>query len=155
VRHVGLALAAVLWTTAAAADLYRWIDPETGAVKFSNYPPPWYGNEDKQRGAPKVERIPERTQPAPLQEEPPARPAGARPAAALPGATPLAGLEARRKQLLVQLAATVSDPAEFQKLLEEYAKLFAEMDQRDPKGTPARRAEAETVLDKLVKGVSK
>ncbi|OFZ87230.1 MAG: hypothetical protein A2W21_01775 [Betaproteobacteria bacterium RBG_16_66_20] len=42
----------------AAADLYRWVDPETGSVKFSSYPPPWYGDEAAQRGAPKVEVIP-------------------------------------------------------------------------------------------------
>jgi hypothetical protein len=44
----------------AAADLYRWVDPETGSVKFSSYPPPWYGDEAKQRRAPKVEVIPAR-----------------------------------------------------------------------------------------------
>ncbi len=38
----------------AAADLYRWVDPRTGSVKFSSAPPPWYETE---RG-PKVERIP-------------------------------------------------------------------------------------------------
>jgi len=38
----------------AAADLYRWIDPQSGSVKFSSAPPPWYETE---RG-PKVERIP-------------------------------------------------------------------------------------------------
>ena len=38
----------------AYADLYRWIDPESGSVKLSSTPPPWY-----ERGSgPKVERIP-------------------------------------------------------------------------------------------------
>jgi hypothetical protein len=27
----------------AHADLYRWVDPQTGSVKFSTYPPPWFG----------------------------------------------------------------------------------------------------------------
>jgi hypothetical protein len=45
----------------AAADLYRWIEPETGSIKFSSYPPPWYGDPAKQRGAPKVQVIPERS----------------------------------------------------------------------------------------------
>jgi hypothetical protein len=44
----------------AAADLYRWVDPETGSIKFSSYPPPWYGDPAKERRAPKVEVIPER-----------------------------------------------------------------------------------------------
>ncbi len=44
----------------AAADLYRWVEPESGSIKFSSYPPPWYGDPVKQRRAPKVEVIPER-----------------------------------------------------------------------------------------------
>ena len=46
------------WANPAAADLYRWVDPETGSVKFSSYPPPWYGDAAKARRAPKVEVIP-------------------------------------------------------------------------------------------------
>ena len=42
------------------ADLYRWVDPETGSVKFSSYPPPWHGDAAKERRAPKVEHIPAR-----------------------------------------------------------------------------------------------
>ena len=55
-----LSLAVVLfaWANPAAADLYRWVDPETGSVKFSSYPPPWYGNAQAARRAPKVEVIP-------------------------------------------------------------------------------------------------
>jgi hypothetical protein len=45
----------------AAADLYRWVDPDTGSIKFSNYPPPWFGDPAKERRAPKVEVIPERS----------------------------------------------------------------------------------------------
>ncbi len=45
------------WASPAAADLYRWVDPETGSVKFSSYPPPWFGDAEKQRRAPKVEVI--------------------------------------------------------------------------------------------------
>jgi len=41
----------------AAADLYRWVDPESGSVKFSSYPPPWFGDAAKQGRAPKVEVI--------------------------------------------------------------------------------------------------
>jgi hypothetical protein len=145
-----LAMIALLWAGAAVADLYRWVDPETGSVKYSNIPPPWFGNDEKQRRAPKVERIPERARPAPLQEEA----AAARAESVVPVAS-LTGLEARRKQLMLQLAATVSEPAEFQKLLEEYARLIAQMNEKDPKGAPGRRAEAEAVLGKLVKGASK
>ncbi len=55
-----IVIAALAWAGSAAADLYRWVDPETGSVKFSSYPPPWYGDEAKQRRAPKVEVIPTR-----------------------------------------------------------------------------------------------
>ena len=44
-----------------AADLYRWVDPETGSIKFSSYPPPWHGDPTQERRAPKVEVIPERS----------------------------------------------------------------------------------------------
>jgi hypothetical protein len=44
----------------ALADLYRWVDPETGSVKFSSYPPPWYGDENQEKRSPKVEHIPPR-----------------------------------------------------------------------------------------------
>ena len=54
------ALAILAWAGAAAADLYRWVDPESGSVKFSSYPPPWFGDPAKERVAPKVEVIPER-----------------------------------------------------------------------------------------------
>src|SRR6185295_10879925 len=53
-----IVIAMLAWVAPAAADLYRWIDPETGSVKFSSYPPPWYGDEAKERRAPKVEVIP-------------------------------------------------------------------------------------------------
>lgn len=40
----GAALAvALLAAGVAEAQLYRWRDPETGAVKLSSVPPPWYG----------------------------------------------------------------------------------------------------------------
>jgi len=48
------ALAFLVLLPAAHADLYRWVDPETGSVKLSNSPPPWY---DTPNG-PKVERVP-------------------------------------------------------------------------------------------------
>ena len=53
-----LLLTCLFFGEVAHADLYRWVDPETGSVKFSSYPPPWYGDEAMQRRAPKVERIP-------------------------------------------------------------------------------------------------
>ena len=51
----------------AYADLYRWVDPDTGTVKFSSYPPPWHGDAERERGAPAVEVIPSRGSPAPVK----------------------------------------------------------------------------------------
>jgi hypothetical protein len=41
----------------AQAELYRWVERETGQVKFSSTPPPWYGDPEKQRRNPPVEVI--------------------------------------------------------------------------------------------------
>ncbi|HEY8067461.1 MAG TPA: DUF4124 domain-containing protein [Burkholderiales bacterium] len=57
---LAVAVLLLLHAAPAAADLYRWIDPETGSVKFSSYPPPWYGDPAAERRAPKVEVIPAR-----------------------------------------------------------------------------------------------
>ncbi len=54
-----LTMLILAWAGAAAADLYRWVDPESGSVKFSNYPPPWFGDPAKERRSPKVEVIPD------------------------------------------------------------------------------------------------
>jgi hypothetical protein len=43
----------------AHADLYRWVDPETGSIKFSNSPPAWMG-EGERRNEPEVRLIPSR-----------------------------------------------------------------------------------------------
>ena len=67
-----LAAALLAWAGVAAADLYRWVDPDSGSVKFSSYPPPWYGDQGKDRRTPKVEVIPER------RVTPPAEPWGER-----------------------------------------------------------------------------
>ena len=83
------------WTAAATADLYRWVDPETGSVKFSSYPPPWYGDEAREPRAPKVEHIPPRgpgagAQPEPVLGAPPKPPVEPKPGARAP-AKPAAG----------------------------------------------------------------
>ena len=56
--RLAIAIAVLACAGPAAADLYRWVDPESGSVKYSSYPPPWYGDDAKQRRAPKVELIP-------------------------------------------------------------------------------------------------
>ena len=79
--RIAVALCLILLFRAgpAAADLYRWVDPESGSVKFSSYPPPWYGDEAKQRHAPKVEVIPSTIEPVAKPETPGARQEGSAP----------------------------------------------------------------------------
>jgi hypothetical protein len=136
----------LIWIPQARADLYRWIDPETGSVKLSSYPPPWYGDPEQERRAPKVEHIP-------------ARKAAAEQA---PGAAPgnsLEGLEERRKRVMQQLVVLPTQQ-DFQRAgvglkqhLDAYAAVVAEMDKLDPKGADRRRVEAQPLLEKLISGL--
>ena len=71
--RLAVLIAILLCSGHAAADLYRWVDPETGSVKYSSYPPPWYGDEAQERRAPKVEVIPSRSDPV-VKPETPGRP---------------------------------------------------------------------------------
>ena len=84
-----LALAFLLLCSAAQADLYRWVDPETGSVKISNTPPPWY----ERSGGPAVERVPYQ---GPGETKPAADPRPARAGAGLDRADPAAA--ARRRE---------------------------------------------------------
>lgn len=104
----GLALLLLLCAAPALADLYRWVDPQTGSVKFSSYPPPWYGDPALEKRAPRVEHIPAGREAPPvaptagLEEKPgarsapPAAPDAQTPAAPLPSA---AQIEAQRKAI--------------------------------------------------------
>jgi len=124
----------------AAADLYRWVDPQTGSVKFSSAPPPWYETE---RG-PTVERIP--------YQGPAARPAGADKPVAGGG---IAALEARWRESLRSLAGTLAKgdpgaPAAKQQL-DAFQAISAELDRLDPGGRDRRRAEQLGLLQKAQK----
>src|SRR4029078_494827 len=93
---------------------YRGLPPETGSVKYSSYPPPWYGDEQKEKRAPKVEHIPERKPepgtpvnlpgPTGLPGGSAAAP-GAQGAARLTQGTSLDALDLQRKRLMLELAA--------------------------------------------------
>ena len=85
-RLTVLLLAAAAST--AHAELYRWVDPQTGSVKFSNSPPAWI--EGANAPAPSVEVIPYNVKPAPEAAPALAAPVRApKPAAApKPGAAP-------------------------------------------------------------------
>jgi hypothetical protein len=147
--RLAVLLAVLLCSGQAAADLYRWVDPETGSVKFSSYPPPWYGDEAKQRRAPKVEHIPARGPGASARIEP-------APDAPRDAAPSLDALERQRKATMEQLNASAGRPgAETQKQLESLAAVIEQLDKINPEGAPLRRVETEAMLQKLIKGAAR
>lgn len=120
-------LALMLFVTAAHADLYRWIDPETGSVKFSNVPPA------SQTG---VQVVPYRGR-APLPEK--------------PGASGAADLEPRWRRLLGEISAAPAGSPALPQQLQEFVGVSTELDKADPAGAARRRGEAEAVLQRLLK----
>lgn len=149
----------------ARADLYVWKDPATGTMKIYSYPPPWYGNPEREKRAPKVERIPERQRapevrpestrfaeppPAPQPEAvavPPPPPV----ASASPLAPALLGpLDAQRKRLLGELAAMrdARDPG-LMRRLEGYRDLVLQMDRIDPAGAQARAEDLRALIERM------
>jgi len=134
----GLVLLAALLPLPAHADLYRWIDPQTGSAKFSSTPPPWYGDPEKERGAPAVEVVPYR----------------ARGGAAAPETKPAVGvaaLEVRWSELLRYFASLPpgTDFSGLQQQLQEYATAGAELNRLDPAGAQRRRAQEAAALAKF------
>ena len=112
----------------AQADLYRWVDPETGSVKFSNAPPPWY----ESGSGPQVDRIP--------YKQPGSRaPAGdqAQQEAAL-------GLEARWREQLQKLT-----PQSTREEFVAFQGLTGELDKLDPGGKERRTRELQKMLQRF------
>ena len=161
-----IVIAACAWAAQfsgmAAADLYRWIDPETGSVKFSSYPPPWYGDEAKQRRGPRVEVIPAGRASQSRPDEPVKEPDAAKPrAAAAPGGETgrtAEGLDARRKSLVTAMSL-VRKPEDFKRAdaalrqqIEDYKALVRELDGQEPKGADGRREDAR-LLERIYDGL--
>ena len=137
---VRLCLALVLLLPSVTyAELFRWIDPETGSPKFSNSPPPWYGDPLRERNAPAVEVLP-------FQEA--GRPRSADP---VRGSSAVALLEARRRELLgaLQRPDLQRGAQNLQWQLEGLQAVSAELDRLDPKGSAARSIEMQDAMNKL------
>ena len=116
----------------AHADLYRWVDTDSGSIKFSNLPP---ANPQLQAGV-----VPYRGPPKPTAS------AGA--------PNSIAALEQRWRALVVQLAGrgpqdTGRDRGALREELETYEALRAELDRRDPAGAPRRAAETGALAERL------
>jgi hypothetical protein len=138
-----LAAVLVACAPAAQAELYRWIDPESGSVKYSTLPPPWFGNEQAARGKPPVEVI----KSGPAEDKPKA-------GAPRADAAEVRALEARRKALLETLFA-LAERSDAQAKAELAAQIRAleavarELERLDPEGEPRRRAEGAALAEKL------
>jgi hypothetical protein len=135
-----LVLVAACIAFAAHADLYRWVDPQTGSAKFSSTPPPWYGDPEKERGAPAVEVVPYRAHGGTAVPEKEKKPA-----------VGMAGLEARWSELLRYFASLPpgTDFSGLQQQLQEYAAAGAELNRLDPAGAQRRRAQEAAALAKF------
>jgi hypothetical protein len=143
------ALGVVLAVVAAdvAAELYRWRDPQTGTIRYSSYPPPWYGDESREATAPKVEVLGNRD----------AEAASRKPADEMAEkvAEVIRFMEQRREQLLSRMtvarASAGFDPGApgFKADLQAYQSVTRELDKFDPRGAAARRKADARVFENL------
>jgi len=144
------ALVAVLLGLApeARAELYRWRDPQTGTIKYSTYPPPWYGDEAREATAPKVEVL-GNPQPGAKERGTPADEMAEKVAEVI------RYMEQRRGQLLARMtvarASAGFDPSDpsFQADLRAYRGVTRELDKFDAKGAAARRSADARVFENL------
>jgi len=124
------ALAFLLLCSAAHADLYRWVDPESGSVKYSNAPPPWF----EHGGGPVVERIP--------YTAPSARPAAADPRSP----APVGVLQERWREALLAVSQQPTRES-----VQALVQRTAELDKADPAGARRRQDEVASILRRLQK----
>ena len=142
---------AILVTTPAYADLYRWVDPQTSSVKFSSYPPPWFGQPALELNAPATEVVVYRPPGAPKPAAEPAKPSVA--------ASVLAALETRLAGLTQFFSALPSNTdfsragAGIQQQLEAYQAVAAELDRLDPAGAARRRQQEVGFMETLRRGL--
>jgi len=146
-----LAYCLLLAALPAHADLYRWVDPQSGSVKFSSLPPPWYGDARRQAGAPAVELIGYQ----PAVKPAPTPVAGEKP----PPPRAQSALEERWRGLLQGLAVLPPQPdfdragQAIQQQVQAYEAVRAELDRMDPNGAARRRAEEGGLFERLKKGL--
>lgn len=117
----------------AHADLYRWIDPDSGSVKFSSLPPT--------DARVKAELVTSRSAPLPRASAPSASQA-------------VAPLDTRWRELVTRLmAVTANDvlasPDAVRQQIEMLQAMRAELDRSDPPGAPERQKEQLAVLERL------
>lgn len=143
-------LAALAASLPAAADLYRWVDPQSGSVKFSSVPPDWYGDPLREGVAPRVEIL--RYQGLSAAKPPPF-------SAEKPAANPLSSMEERWRGML-QFLSALPQRADFdragqgfQQQMQAFEAVRAELDRMDPNGAARRRAEEVGLFERLKRGL--
>ena len=146
-----LLLIAALAPPVANADLYRWVDPQTGSVKYSSYPPPWFGDQALAPSAPAVEVLVYRQPGAPKPAAAPPKPSAT---ADLLGAleTRLAGIAQFFSVLPANTDFTRAGSG-IQQQLEAYQAVAAELDRLDPAGAARRRQQEVGIVEKLRQGL--
>jgi Domain of unknown function (DUF4124) len=127
----------------AHADLYRWIDPATGSVKFSSVPPT-DGSVDARVVPYKAPPLPKTTAPTAAQS---ATPTPVAPAAVVE-------LEGRWRSLLGQIAGITpqdfnTDAEGIRQRVQAYEAVRTELDRLDPAGAARRHAEAAAMVEHL------
>jgi uncharacterized protein DUF4124 len=127
----------------AHADLYRWVDPATGTVTYSNVPPA------DPRVSPQV--VPY-SGPLPPKAPPPPPIAKPAPTASVPA------LETEFNALYAQLASV--PPEDFRKAsealrrqMQTYEALRSQLDQLDPAGAPRRAAASLALAERVRQGL--
>ena len=128
----------MLVAASAHAQLYRWVDPDSGSVKFSSLPP----------------------SDARVQAEVVTPRAGALPKApTAPPAQQVAPLETRWRESLAQLMALSPQALArmnegLRQQLEAYQALSSELDRIDPDGAARRRDEALALMQRFRQGAA-
>ena len=152
----------------AHADLYRWVDAETGSVKFSNFPPSEAAAGKKPLqvevipyGTPRAAASPQQAAALPVAAVPVASAPAAAVAAAQPqAAQDLLGSLQERWRTLRNAFAVVPPKADFdraggaiQSQVEAYRTVAAELDRLDPAGAARRRQEEGGMFENFIKGI--
>ena len=147
----GLLLPILLAACPVHADLYRWVDPQTGSVKYSSYPPPWFGQPALEVNSPATEVVVYRPPGAPKPIAEPQKPSAA--------ASVIAALETRLSGLTQFFTALPANTdfsragAGIQQQLEAYQAVAAELDRLDPAGAARRRQQEAGFLETLRRGL--
>jgi len=132
----------------AHADLYRWVDPESGSVKFSSLPPT-----DPRLNA---EVVPYRG-PTPVAKSPASASATSAIAVASTGQAAVSALTTQLRDLFTRISG--AKPEDFNRAgaglrqqIEAYEAVRAELDRLDPAGAARRQSDSISLVERVKQG---